>query len=64
MNAPHNVLEECWMLAAQDAMLDVAAAIAATEQETSPASIQSAANRPELAIQWVVLDERETETRT
>lgn len=64
MNAPRHVLEECSMLALQDAMLDVAAAIAATEQETSPASIQSAANHPGLAIQWVVLEERETETRT
>jgi len=64
VNAPQHVLEECWMLAAQDAMLDVAAAMAAAEQETSLASIQSVANRPELAIQWAVLEERETETRT
>lgn len=42
MNAPQPVLEGCWMLAAQDAMLDVAAAMAATEQETYPGSIQSA----------------------
>jgi hypothetical protein len=64
VNARLHVLKECWMLAAQDAMLDVAAAMAATELETSPASIQSAADHSELAIQWVVLEERETETRT
>ena len=39
------------MLAAQDAMLDVAAAMAATEQETYPGQFSPRVNHPELAIQ-------------
>jgi hypothetical protein len=55
MNASQHVLESFWMLAAQDAMLDVAAVLAATERDTSAASIQPMANNPVLAMQWVTI---------
>jgi hypothetical protein len=55
MNASQHVLESFWMLAAQDAMLDVAAVLAATERDTSAASIQPMVNNPELAMQWVTI---------
>jgi hypothetical protein len=47
-------LESCWDLILQDTMLDVAAAIAATEPEPAASPQEPAAAQPALALRWAV----------
>jgi hypothetical protein len=52
MNTPDQLLESCWKLADQEMMLDVAAAIVATQPELSTTPATPGGARPSLALHW------------
>jgi hypothetical protein len=62
MNAPKELLAACWMLVAQEMMLDVAATIAATEPENVAIPKTTAGARPELALHWMAREREMTRT--
>ena len=47
-------LESCWDLVLQDTLLDVAAAVAATEPQPSAEPQKLATAKPALTLDWVV----------
>ncbi len=54
MNANSQRLESCWDLVLQDTLLDVAAAVAATEPQSDAEPRKSVAAKPALTLHWVV----------
>jgi len=52
MNRSDQLVESCWKLADQEMMLDVAAAMVATQPEIAAAGATPAGARPSLALHW------------
>jgi hypothetical protein len=62
MNAPKELLDECWLLVDQETMLDVAATMAATQPEITATPVKSYEAHSALSLHWSTRQPRMTRT--